>query len=200
MDKKQLHHLWTKVRPIKPYYFLAAFLVSGVVCFVALRHNNQTMVKLRNDVYAADQSNGNVQAALQTLQSYVVSHMNTGLSTGTNVYPPIQLKYTYDRLQQAAIQSTQSNSQIYTDAQHYCEQQDSTDFSGRNRVPCIEQYVESHGGTKPATIPTALYEFDFVAAKWSPDLAGWSLVATVLFFVLFIATSILDYWFKNRVD
>src|SRR5579864_2705508 len=116
MDKKQLHHLWTKVRPIRPQYFLAAVVVSGIVCFVALRHNNQTMIKLRNDVYIADQNNGDVQAALQELQAFVVSHMNTGLSTGTNVYPPIQLKYTYDRLEQAAIEASQPSSQLYTDA------------------------------------------------------------------------------------
>jgi hypothetical protein len=200
MDKKQLHHLWTRIRPIRPQYFLAAFALSGVVCIAALRHNNQTMVKLRNDVYVADQNNGNVQAALEKLQTYVVSHMNTGLSTGTNVYPPIQLKYTYDRLEQSAIQATQTNTQIYTNAQHYCEGQDSTDFSGHNRVPCIESYVTTHGGTKAAAIPTALYEFDFVATKWSPDLAGWSLVLSVLFLVLFVATAILDRWFKNRVD
>src|SRR5579871_3089496 len=116
MNKKSLHHLWTKVRPIKPAYFLALFLLSGAVCLGALRHNNQTMVKLRNDVYLADQNNGNVKQALQNLQAYVVAHMNTGLSAGTNVYPPIQLKYTYDRLQQAAIAATQTNTQIYTDA------------------------------------------------------------------------------------
>src|SRR5579864_7308594 len=112
MDKKQLHHLWTKVRPIRPQYFLAAVVVSGIVCFVALRHNNQTMVKLRNDVYVADQNNGDVQAALAKLQNYVVNHMNTSLSTNTNVYPPVQLKYTYDRLEQAAIAATQTNTQI----------------------------------------------------------------------------------------
>ena len=201
MEKKQLHHLWTKLRPIKPRYFLILFLVSGLICFGALRHNNQTMVKLRSAVYTADQNNGNVQAALQNLQKYVVNHMNTGLSSGpTAVYPPIQLKYTYDRLEQAATQSANaSNTQVYTDAQHYCEQQDSTDFSGRNRVPCIEQYVTSHGGVQAAPIPTSLYEFDFIAATWSPDLAGWSLVVSALLFILFIVTFIVDRWFKARV-
>lgn len=201
MDKKQLHHLWTKVRPIKPQYFLVLFLISAVICFGALRHNNQTMVRLRNDVYTADKNNANIEAALQKLQAYVVTHMNTGLSSGPNtVYPPIQLKYTYDRLQQAGtLQIAQSNTQLYNEAQHFCEQQDSSDFSGRNRVPCIEQYVLSHG-VKAPTIATALYEFDFVAAKWSPDLAGWSLVASVAFFLLFVVSSIVDWWFKFRTN
>src|SRR5579872_6572823 len=129
MDKKQLHHLWTKVRPIKPQYFLVLFGISALICFGALRHNNQTMVKLRNDVYLADQNNGNVQMALEQLQAYVVTHMNTGLSSGSNtVYPPIQLKYTYDRLEQAATQAANtSDTQVYTNAQTYCQARDSTD-------------------------------------------------------------------------
>ena len=184
MNKKQLHHLWTKVRPIKVWYLLVPFLFCTIVCVFALRHNNLEMVQLRTQVYQADKSNGNVEAALQKLRSYVYAHMNTSLSTGDNVYPPIQLKYTYQRLQNAADEQAQAqNGQTYTDAQHYCEQQDSTDFSGHNRVPCIEQYVTSHG-VKTPTIPDGMYKFDFVAAKWSPDLAGFSLVAAIILFVL----------------
>jgi hypothetical protein len=91
--------------------------------------------------------------------------------------------------------------QLYTDAQHYCEQQDSVDFSGHNRVPCIEQYVQAHGGGQaPASnIPDALYKFDFVSPQWSPDLAGWSLVAAILCWLLFIASLIVKLWFKHYV-
>lgn len=145
------------------------------------------MVKLRDAVYSADMSNGDISQALQNLQAYVTTNMNTNLSSGNgSVYPPIQLKYTYDRLVQAASdRATAANTQLYTDAQHYCEQQDPTDFSGHNRVPCIEQYVLSHD-TAIATIPTSLYEFDFVSPTWSPDLAGWSLLAAIVSAILFV--------------
>ena len=39
-----------------------------------------------------------------------------------------------------------------------------------------------------------LYKFDFVSAKWSPDLAGWSLVVAVASLVGFII-SLLYRWF-----
>jgi hypothetical protein len=158
------------------------------------------MIKLRNAVYAADKSDGNTQAALQALQGYVTAHMNTNLSAGPDpVYPPVQLKYTYDRLIQAQSNSlAQTNTQLYTAAQHYCEQQDPVDFSGHNRVPCIEQYVQSHGATLPA-IPDALYKFDFISPAWSPDLAGWSLLLAILSFLLFVATFAADRWFKRHV-
>src|SRR3954469_4688027 len=151
MNKRSMHHIWIKFRHIKPWYFLAIAVVSGVLCVFALRANNQHMIKLRTAVYAADEKGTDVQKPLKDLQAYVTSHMNTNLSSGTTaVYPPIQLKYTYERLIQAQGGQVQS-SQLYSEAQAYCERQNSSDFSGRNRVPCIEQYVQSHN---PEHLPT----------------------------------------------
>src|SRR5205814_1935226 len=114
-------------------------------------------------------------------QIYVTSHMNASLSAGPNApYPPIQLQYTYDRAVQAAGTAVNAaNAKIYTDAQHYCEQQIPNGFSGRYRITCVQTYVDSHGVKLP-TIPDGLYKFDFLSPRWSPDLAGWSLIATVL--------------------
>src|ERR1700679_2202908 len=101
MNKRHLHHLWTKIRWIKPTYVLVIAAVLSVTCIFALRANNEHMIKLRNSVYSADKNDGNVEAALQNLQSYVTSHMNTNLVSGNGtVYPPIQLKYTYQRILQ----------------------------------------------------------------------------------------------------
>ncbi len=203
MNKRHLHHLWTAVRPIRPRYFLLLLIVSVTVSVVALRHNNQTMIKLRSAVFVADQQNGDVAGALKTLQSYVVSHMNTDLASGPNaVYPPIQLKYTYDRLENAELaQFSGPNSDLYNTAQTYCQQQDPTDFYGYYRVPCIEQYVQSHGAqvTPITPIPTSLYEFSFLSPQWSPDLAGWSLVASALFLLLSVISFVADRWFKTQL-
>lgn len=200
MNKRYLHHIWTKLRVIKPGYFLIIAIISTVVCVFALRANNEHMVELRDAVYAADKNNGNVSDALHNLQAYVTAHMNTNLSSGPNaVYPPIQLRDTYNRLVQAEEQK-QNGSQLYTEAQKYCEQQDSVDFSGHNRVPCIEQYVQSHGGTAaPANIPDALYKFSFVSPSWSPDLAGWSLLLAAFSWLLFVITFAVNRWFKYHV-
>lgn len=200
MNKKKLHHSWTRLRAIKPWYFLIVVIVSGGLSATALRANNEHMIGLRDRVYAADKDNGDVQTALSALQAYVISHMNTNLSAGSQaVHPPIQLKYTYDRLvaaQGAAV--TARNAQIYNDAQHYCEQQNSSDFSGRNRVPCIEQYVQSHGG-KLTVVPDALYKFDFISPAWSPDLAGWSMVVAGLSTLLFVGSLVAYVFFKRTL-
>lgn len=161
------------------------------------------MIKLRDAVYSADQNNSDVQGALERLQAYVTAHMNTNLSAGPNsVYPPVQLKYTYDRLVKAqSDQLGQTNTQLYTDAQHYCEQQDPTDFSGHNRVPCIEQYVAARtpDSVQLPAIPEALYKFSFVTPTWTPDLAGWSLVVAALSSLLFVFTGVAKLWFRRNI-
>jgi hypothetical protein len=90
---------------------------------------------------------------------------------------------------------------LYTDAQHYCEQQDPTDFSGHNRVPCIEQYVAARtpDAVQLPAIPDGLYKFSFVTPTWSPDLAGWSLVVAALSGLLFIVTGVARLWFRRNI-
>lgn len=192
MDKRYLHHLRTWFRRISPWYFLVLALVSGTVCVFALRDNNKHMVRLRDAVYAADKQGTGVKKPLQDLQAYVTTHMNTDLSAGnTSVYPPIQLKYTYDRLVKAQKdQLLKANKGLYSQAQAHCEALNHVDFSGHNRVPCIEQYVLDHGnkGKRAPAIPDALYKFSFASPSWSPDLAGWSMALAALSGLLFVIT------------
>jgi hypothetical protein len=199
MDKKHLHHIWTKFRPIRPWYFFALAVLSGIVCVFALRNNNEHMIQLRNDVYQADKSDKGVEQALQNLRKYVYSHMNTDLAAGPNaVHPPIQLKYTYERLSGAASKRVQAvNSHLYTDAQSYCQALIPTGFSGRYRESCINNYVTTHGA-KAQPIPKNLYEFDFVSPKWSPDLAGWSMIATALFLLAGLSFWLLEDYLHRR--
>lgn len=199
MDKQYWHHVWTKLRPIKPWYFLLVACVFASIGVMALRSNNLQMANLRAAVYAADKNNGNVQRALQDLQVYVTSHMNTDLSAGPNApYPPIQLQYTYDRaVTKAGDEATAANRKIYTDAQKYCEKLDPVDFSGHNRVPCVQQYIQNHGATPPI-IPDSLYKFSFLSPSWSPDLAGWSLVAAALSLAAFLILWVFMRWLKWR--
>ncbi len=188
--RKHQQHFWKKILAIAPWYFLVAAVISGVICVFALRANNEHMIALRAQVYAADQKNTSVEAALKNLQVYVTSHMNTDLAgKGSTVYPPIQLKYTYERLVAAqGDQIAKDNLELYTAAQAACEAQNHTDFSGRNRVPCIEQYVLSHNPDKTAPVPDALYKFAFVSPRWSPDLAGWSMAVAAGSSLLFIVS------------
>lgn len=172
---------------IHPGVFLVVAIISGAICVFGLRSNNEHMIVLRDAVFSADKNDGDVNGALKNLQTYVTAHMNTNLSTGNgSVYPPIQLKYTYDKLVAAQTNSIHDQkTQLYNQAQIYCQQLDPVDFSGRNRVPCIENYVQTHNVTS-VTIPDSLYKFSFASPTWSPDLAGWTMLTAIVSIVLFI--------------
>ncbi len=192
MDKRFLHHIWTRIRPVKTWYLFAACLFFGVVCVAGLRSNYAGMVERRDAVYEADKNGGDIEKALQELRAYVGGHMNTDLDAGKGIYPPVQLKYTYERLiREEKDRVDAANSKIYGDAQRYCERQDPNSFYGRERVPCVQNYIKNRETVKVHAVPDALYKFDFMSPHWSPDLAGWSLVLSILFLVLAVLRFIL---------
>lgn len=177
-------------------FILAAFF--GLVAILSLRANNMEAIRLRNHVLEVDKNNGDVEKALRELRSYTYQHMHTDLASSTNVYPPVQLKYRYDRLVTAEKERVQAiMAKVYTDAQAECERQNPTDFSGRNRVPCVEAYVTSHKVAEQSINPD-LYKFDFASPVWSPDLAGISLVLTGVFTAAGAFALILRQWAKGK--
>jgi hypothetical protein len=190
MDKRRLQRTWMRVRHIKPWVFLIIAVVCGTVSVYAMRQNNLHMVQLREAVYQADKDNGDVEAALRNLRTYIYGHMNTSLESTNSVYPPIQLQHTYERLtaarQAGATAAASSNEELYNQAQKYCEQAIPNGFSGSYRLSCIQAFVKERSLSPNAVeaIPKNLYQFDFVSAKWSPDLAGWSLLTAIFFFLL----------------
>ena len=164
------------------------FIAASFVCILALRHNNQRMVELRDAVYVADKNGGDVNKALNNLRTYVYSHMNTDLSSGkNNIKPPIQLKYTYQRLYDSQLAQVQANNQqIYSAAQIYCRSHSANSQSAE--LACIQNYAVNHGvqGAN-INIPAGLYQFDFVSPSWSPDLAGWTLALSFVLLLILLA-------------
>ena len=200
MNKRYLHHLLAKLRRVSYWYFLVACIIFGASAVIALRQNNLNAIKLRDQVLATDQQNGDTETALKNLRVYVYSHMNTSLATSSTIYPPIQLKYRYERL--VATEKTRVaniNGNLYNDAQKYCEQNFPQSFIGAGRLPCIQNYLDSHPNAKEQAVPDSLYKFDFASPVWSPDLAGWSLVAFGLFAFLFMVRFVLEQWLRHEL-
>lgn len=145
------------------------------------------MLRLKNDVFFADEQNGDVETALQKLRTYVFSHMNTDLRGGSgSTEPPIQLIHRFNRAVAAekariSAQSTQA-AVIYTEAQNQCE---NPNIPLTARAQCIQDYVTTNGkGIEQLKLPPKeYYTFDFVSPYWSFDLAGMSLIFAVVFAV-----------------
>jgi len=200
MDKRHLHHVWRKLRPINSWIFLGLAVLLTAISVYAMRQNNLVAIRLRDVVIEADKQNGDVETPLRALREHIYSHMNASLSSGTGVQQPVQLKYRYDRLvaaEKARVEG--ANGDVYAQAQAECERQFPAGVSGSGRISCIEQYISSHGGTTENTIPDALYKFDFVAPRWSPDVAGISLVLAVICFLLFVVRFTLEKWLNHRL-
>ncbi len=157
------------------------------------------MAKYRDAVYEADKGGdqAQIEQALRDLRGYVFSHMNTSLASGNNgVYPPIQLQHTYERAQaEQQKQLGTINANLYHDAQQKC-QEENAGADGSAIIACIERHA-SESGVQLGTVPDAIYKFDFVSAKWSPDLAGWSIVITLVSAVIFAVTAVRR-WLKHN--
>lgn len=199
MHKPKLHRSWQYVRRIHPWYFLALAIVFGTISLFALRTNNIQMIHLRNAVYAADEAGdqATIEAALYDLRVHVHNHMNTSLTSGENaVWPPVQLQYTYERAQTAQqSQLGQNNAGLYHEAQQACSTQGQGN-SGAEAIACIESFVSARG-VQLGNVPDGLYKFDFVSAKWSPDLAGWSLLVAAGSLIVFALLSSYRWWAKR---
>lgn len=200
MDKKFFQHFSKFLHRFNVMIPLTIAIIASVICIFALRANNLKALELRDNVIQIDKDNGDIEAALRELRTFVYGHMNTNLSSGPNaIKPPIQLKYRYERLVQAEQDKLSAeNSKIYTEAQAICEQRFPKGLSGSGRIPCISEYVASKGVTQN-TIPDSLYKFDFVSPSWSPDLAGWSMVIASVAFALFVVQLILNKWVKAEL-
>ncbi len=201
MHKRLLHHYEKRLRPISGWYLLIATVFFLSIGAFALRQNNLRMIELRDQVFQADESGEGVESALRDLRAHVHSHMNADLtSSDTAIHPPIQLQHTYERLvdkEQARVRA--ANQSVYQDAERICEGRFPAGRLANGRVQCVEQYVLENG-IQAKEMPKELYQFDFVAPRWSPDLAGWSLLlGFIAGFFLLIRTSV-ALWLRHRLN
>jgi hypothetical protein len=201
MDIKQLKKAHKILQRIKPIYLIVIFFVFVGLAIYGLRSNYSKMVELRQAVSAADEQNGDVEKALQELRVHVYGHMNTNLSSGnTNIKPPIQLKARYERLVASkADDIKRANEAIAKQGELECAAKFPAGGYNAPRVACIQEYVAANA-SKVDTVPDELYKFDFISPRWSPDLAGWSLVAAMLTLGFLISRIIIGRIVERALD
>ena len=198
-DKRYLHHTWRRLKPINAWVFLGLAVLFTAIGVYAMRQNNLEAIRLRDQVIEADKNDADVETPLRNLREHIYSHMNTDLSSGSGVQFPVQLKYRYDRLVAAEKARVAGNGDLYTQAQTECERQFPAGVSGGGRVACIEQFVTARGGVTENPIPDSLYKFDFTSPRWTPDIAGISLLLSLIFLILFVVRFTLEKWLQRRL-
>ncbi len=177
----------------------ALLLISIVLSVIGLTQNSQGAKDRYDALIATDQAGGDVSAALNELQAYTYAHINTQIGGENGIKPPIQLAGTYSRLVESEQKRVDDvNVVLYERAQTECESSGPGGFSGSNRLSCIEAYVDSNG-VQSVLIQDALYKFDFVSPTWSPDLAGFSIIAAFILAIVFCIDLALYYRTRRMV-
>lgn len=195
-----MHHQYKRLKPFRAWPLLLAgvlFLALGVY---GLRQNNYKMIELRQAVVKADEAGGNVEKPLNKLRSFVHGHMNTDLSSGDfAITPPIQLKHRYEKLAAAEAERVKElNKDVQKQAESTCGQKHPGAGFNSPRVACIAEYMRTNAVSENE-VPSELYKFDFVSPRWSPDLAGISLLLAGFFFFLFIIRLLVGWWYRQVI-
>ena len=184
-DNRQLRKSIKHIRAIKTWQLIIVLVLMLFLAATFLRLNNTGMIARRNAVTSADKA-GDAQetsARLYDLQRFSSSHMNA--SSGT-----LYLQEQYNRDVKKAMTGNNpggaDSPQARADA--ICNPNLSIRGYSKAYQDCMLAELTKEGQvTDPSTIKLpnpALYRYEFNAPIWSPDFAGWSIVAT--FFVMII--------------
>lgn len=181
---------------------LATLVLTAFLAVGGLRRNNQVMGQLRTAVFIADRDGGDVEAALQRLRDHVIHHMNADLvqnretTASGQSEKPIQLVYSYYRdslaVHRKTVDRLPPEMGVSLEAARAICETDAVPIS--ERLGCLQRETSRLGGVGyPPIEPLAkdYYAFDFVSPKWSPDLAGWSIVIFRVALVAVVASWLL---------
>jgi hypothetical protein len=202
MKKRKVYGIWHRFKNLSLATLIVIFVVSLAISILSLRSNNLNMIKLRQAVFNADKQNGDINGALNNLRKYVYGHMNTNLRGSSSSEPPIQLVNQFNRdvdAERARMVAMGSADKVYVDAQTVCEKQGVPIIE---RAQCIQEYVTKNGkGIPQLNLPAKeVYTFDFASPLWSPDIAGFSIILTIIFGLLLISRFITGFIIKKYLS
>jgi hypothetical protein len=189
-DKGQIRRSIKQLQRIKTWQLIVLLILASFLAATFLRLNNIGMVERRDAVLAADKVGNNeiTITRLYDLQRYVSAHMNTDMGKG------VYLVASYKRAVQVAYTKASSdsnpNGNIYKKAQDVCAPQ-FTRWS-EAYVQCttseLAKYPAASNLVDAVNLPHASdYLHVYVSPLWSPDFAGWSVLACIALILMIIA-------------
>lgn len=185
---ERLHARLKRISAIKNWQLFVLLILGVLLSAIFLRLNNLGMIDLRNAVIAADDKgdSAEIAKAVNELQKYVTSHMNTDLGGG------FYLASSYERAREAAINAaadkSNPNSAVYQQASIQCQPAGERAKYG-GYVACVQAKVDAVGGqANPASalkLPSSdAYKINFASPLWSFDLAGFFVALSLLIIVV----------------
>ncbi len=185
MNKRKLHHYWTKIRTIKTWQLVALLLIFIALSAYGLRQNSLGLEPKIQAVITADKENKNIEIAINELGDYVVHNMNADLPR------PLQLENSYkravDKTYDKALKNLRSGT-LLEEARDVCDKLGVIVSAGPQ---CIQDYLDKNWnpekGSLVVNLPdVSLFTYNFAAPSWSPDLAGWSIVISIVLLIAIV--------------
>lgn len=196
VDKGKVHHWWRILRRVKVWHLVVLFVIAFAASLVLLRQNNLGMVERRNLVKQADEQAKDIQKALDELQRYVTTHMNTAMGE-KGIYLEHSYQRAYDQAVQEGLRDDSASRSLYENADAQCQAVFNRTSSFPEYTQCVAEKLASHQGSDPlanARVPSVdVYRYNFVSPAWSPDAAGFAVLVTALLGLLILGRIIL-YW------
>ncbi len=193
-----------RLTQVKIWQLVVLLLLSLFISATFLRLNNIGMAERRAAVIAADKQGDDsvTQKRLVDLQRYASKHMNA--DTG-EVYLSEKYNRDVERLVKRAQQSNDTGSSMLVEADRICKAR----FHGYSQayVQCVaDEQAKYPAADEPISqidMPnTALYRYVFLSPSWSPDFAGWSVLVSLVLFILIVirvaGAALLRYLLKKR--
>jgi hypothetical protein len=189
-DKRRVRRSIKDLQHIKTWQLLILLILVGFVAATFLRLNNIGMIERRTAVINADEA-GDQEAMvkrLYDLQQYVSSHMNTDMGAG--VYLESSFNRDYQAWQAEQYGDRNPNGNIYKKAQQVCAPKFGSysaaylqcTTSELAKYPAADNPGNGEGEPRASS-----YLHDYVSPVWSPDFAGWSVVACLVIIVMIVA-------------
>lgn len=177
-DKRDIRHNLKKLAAIKTWQLLLVLILLAFLAATFMRINNTGMIARRDAVLAADKAGGvdAIQERLYELQSYSTTHMNAD----TGVF---YLQEQYNRDVQKAVAQSSSQSTTMAEANARAEAICHPQYSGWSTayMNCFLSELAKFPTTdklpEPKLPSASLYRYSFASPAWSPDFAGWTVVA-----------------------
>ena len=175
-------------------FIIFGLIASGLLSLISLRHNNVRMAELRSAVFEADRlgkSDQEINQTLIDLRNYVTHHMNTSLSPSGEVSneAPIQLPYKYyrDTVRYWSDNIQKISSDLLAEFKQIQSGFEIEDYIISVRLNCIvDQTNNIDAMPAPPRLSKLFYTYNFTSPTWSPDIAGWSIVFFVIFYIALV--------------
>lgn len=188
-DKSRIKQDIKNLQRVKTWQLIILLIIVGFVAATFLRLNSIGMVQRREAVINADKEGNeeDIITRLYDLQRYVAAHMNTDLGRG------VYLEQSYSRDLQAWQENqygdANPNGNIYKKAQEVCAPQFSR-YSYAYLQCTTNELAKYPAAADPATDTSKprqeAYIHAFSAPIWSPDFAGWSVLAFGVILLLIV--------------